>query len=251
MNIFAITLLVSALFVVTGCSSGTPSSIAAASVPLKPGIVVLATHTATDSLAFPTVFEAAFRPGTTVRQDTATYTFAVAELGQLTSETGKIIAGDPIVLADRAAFTQRFPVGRFPVQLALAKTAGDERVGFARILFSNSRVANWQLALLPGQKPLALKNASFYCYGVDAGMGAFLDSAANRRFAAKGQAIWESVFIKKAEQPGYQGYIYNFDGGNLATFTTGFGDGCYATYIGFDAKGDVCRLLTDFGLVVW
>ncbi len=34
----------------------------------------------------------------------------------------------------------------------------------------------------------------------------------------------------------------------LATFTTGYGDGCYATYIGFDKEGHACQLLTDFEL---
>jgi hypothetical protein len=79
-------------------------------------------------------------------------------------------------------------VGRFAVQLALARTANDERVGFARVVFSEARIAYWELALLPGQKQLALKDSSFYCYGVDGGMGAFIDSVANHRLAAKGPA---------------------------------------------------------------
>jgi|GEM_PF-1178656 len=32
---------------------------------------------------------------------------------------------------------------------------------------------------------------------------------------------------------------------------TTYGDGCYATYIGFDKEGHPCQLLTDFGLVAW
>ncbi len=45
--------------------------------------------------------------------------------------------------------------------------------------------------------------------------------------------------------------MYNFGQHNLAAFTTGFGDGRYATYIGFDANGKPCRLLSDFGLFDW
>ena len=45
--------------------------------------------------------------------------------------------------------------------------------------------------------------------------------------------------------------LYNFNGHNIATFSTGLGDGHYATYVGYDEKGNICRLLTDFNLVGW
>ncbi|MGI4760259.1 MAG: DUF4241 domain-containing protein [Janthinobacterium lividum] len=236
----------------TGTTAPTTAAPAARAAP-APGIVLLADSSALvgDSLAFPKIFGAAFRKGTRARQDAASYAFVVRALGKLASLSGKLVAGDPVVLADRPAFAQVFPIGRFPVQLALARTADDERVAFARVVFSAARVASWEFALLPGQKPLALKDSAFYCYGVDAGMGAFIDSIANRQLAAKGQATWDQVFMQKPEQPGYQGYVYEFDTYNLATFLTGYGDGCYATYLGRDAQGRVCQLLTDFGLVVW
>lgn len=247
--------LLSSLFLLGftwACTSQAPTAAAPPAYKKSgPGAVFLADSKNLDSLCFPTVFEAAFRKGTRVKQATENYTFTTINLGDLTSITGKIIAGDPVVLADRPAFTQRFPTGKFPVQLALAKLADDERVGFARILFSANRVANWQLALLPGQKPVALKDSVFYCYGVDAGMGIFTDSLANQHFAWNDRATWEKVFITQTAQPDYRGYIHSFDGYNLATFSTGLGDGCYATYIGFDTQGNVCQLITDFGLVVW
>jgi hypothetical protein len=245
--------LLSFLAGVASCSSPTPPATAqlAASAPPTPGVVTLAQPFTADSLAFPTVFGAAFLKGTTIKQDSTTYAFRRYDLGNFTSLSGKLVAGDPIVLTSLPAFSQHFPVGRFPVQLALAKLPNDERVGFARILFSTARVAKWELARLPGQKPLALKDSSFYCYGVDAGMGAFIDSVTNQHLAKQGQATWDKIFMQKSEQPDYQGYIYDFGSGNLATFLTGFGDGCYATYIGFDAQDHVCQLLTDFGLVVW
>jgi hypothetical protein len=248
-------LLLSVLGGATACTDATaPGAIVpAAKVAPVAGIVFLADSSAlpNDSLAFPKIFGAAFRKGTRVKQDATNYTFAVRELGKLASLSGKLVAGDPVVLADRPAFAQVFPLGRFPVQLALAMTAGDERVGYARVVFSTAHVAKWEFARLPGQKPLALKDSSFYCYGVDAGMGAFIDSVANQQLAAKGHATWEQVFMQKPEQPGYQGYVYEFGNYNLATFLTGYGDGCYATYLGRDAHGQVCQLLTDFGLVVW
>jgi hypothetical protein len=241
--------LLSILAALTACNSPT-SHLAASTLP-RPGTVTVAPAFRADSLIFPKAFGAAFLQGTTIRQDSVNYSFSTYDLGKLTSLSGKLVAGDPIVLTNRPAFAQRFPVGSFPVQLALAKLTNDERVGFARILFSTAHVAKWELARLPGEKPLALKDSSFYCYGVDAGMGAFIDSVTNRHLARQSRASWDKIFMQNLEQPGYEGYIYSFGDGNLATFLTGFGDGCYATYIGFDAQGRVCQLLTDFGLVVW
>ena len=109
----------------------------------------------------------------------------------------------------------------------------------------------WKFALLPSQKPISLTDSTFYCYGVDAGTGLFIDASAAKLFDAKGQSVWEEVFINKAEKNGYKGFVYDFNGHNLATFSTGYGDGCYATYIGLDEKGKVCRLITDFALVNW
>lgn len=33
---------------------------------------------------------------------------------------------------------------------------------------------------------------------------------------------------------------------NVAMLKSGWGDGLYATYIGFDKDGSICRLVTDF-----
>jgi hypothetical protein len=45
--------------------------------------------------------------------------------------------------------------------------------------------------------------------------------------------------------------MFNFGQHNLVSFTTGMGDGHYATYIGYDANGKICRLLSDFDLFNW
>lgn len=37
----------------------------------------------------------------------------------------------------------------------------------------------------------------------------------------------------------------------MAMFSTGWGDGSYASYIGYDAEGQIARLVTDFYLLDW
>jgi len=203
------------------------------------------------STAYPNIFEAAFVGNTKVIAGDFSYKFYKLEIGKIKIESGKLIACDPIVMQDALPFTKKLPIGNFSVQLAMAKTHNDERVAFSRIVFSDKRISKWEFALQKGQKPIPLKGASIYCYNVDAGAGIFIDSVANKSFNEKDHSEWENAFITKAQKYGDTGYIHDFDGHSLATFSTGYGDGCYATYIGFDNKGNVCQVLTDFGLVEW
>jgi hypothetical protein len=202
-------------------------------------------------LVYPQIFQNAYNPGTQYNDTNINCTFYNFDAGKLNVESGKLIAGDPLVMIQAMPFKTKFPKGWFPVQLAMAKMKNDERVAFSRVLFSNSTVTQWEHALLPGQKQIQLTDSLFYCYGVDTGTGVFIDSIANDIAENFDFKMAEHIFIDLAEENHYKGYTYNFNGHNLATFSTGYGDGCYATYIGYNQKGEVCQLLTDFGLIPW
>jgi hypothetical protein len=244
--------LLSALTILVSCNNyKQPSNSVLNADNNKPDTVKPIIVTSFKSAAYPDIFEAAFSNDTKVTEGDITYNFYKLDIGKIKIESGKLIACDPIVMHDAYPFAQNFPIGDFTVHLAMAKTHNDERVAFSRIVFSHKTITKWEFALLKGQKPIPLNDTSFYCYGVDAGTGIFIDSIANKIFNAKDHSEWENVFIAKAERNGYKGYIHDFNGHNLATFSTGYGDGCYATYLGFDSDGNVCQILTDFGLVEW
>jgi len=205
----------------------------------------------------PEIFETAFFHDTPVTgHDTLPGFFAV-NIGKINIESGKIIACDPVVMSDAKPYTQEFPRGQFPVHLAIAQFNSDQRVAFSRILFSDKPVVKWEFALPEGEKQLPLFGDSSYSYGVDAGIGLFIDAKANAAFDSlrnKDGRLWEKVFIHQMEKRTHitwQYMLYGFGDYNLAAFTTGVGDGSYSTYVGYDDKGQVCRLLTDFGLVNW
>jgi len=244
--------LLSALTILVSCNNyKLPGDSALATDSSKPSTAKPVILTSFKAIAYPDIFEAAFSNDTKVTQGDLTYSFYKLDIGKIKIESGKLIACDPIVMHDASPFTQNFPIGDFPVHLAMAKTHNDERVAFSRIVFSDKAITKWEFALQKGQKPIPLKDTSFYCYGVDGGTGIFIDSISNTIFNKKDQSDWENVFITKAEKNSYKGYIHDFEGHNFATFSTGYGDGCYATYIGFDNQGKVCQILTDFGLVEW
>ena len=207
--------------------------------------------------AKPEIFETAFFAGTQVDVDSFHLSFYSVDIGKINIESGKIIASDPIEVRDMNPFVQDFPIGQFPVQLAIAKFSGDERVAFSRILFSDKPVVKWEFALQKGQEQASIFGDTMYGYGVDGGTGLFADEKANEAFTElekKDENLWQQVFIHEMQKHSHMTWnyaLYNFNGHNIATFSTGLGDGHYATYVGYDEKGNICRLLTDFNLVGW
>lgn len=241
--------LLIALLILASCINKQPGNLILEPSETKPDTAKPEIISSYKSMAYPAIFEAAFNDSTKVSEGNMLFTFYKYDVGKIIIESGEIIACDPIVMHDASPFSRVFPKGEFAVHLAMAKTHNDERVAFSRIVFSETPVFKWEVALQNGQQPISLKDSTMYCYGVDAGTGLFIDSVANKFFNQYDR--WEEVFVKKAEQNGYRGYIQNFGEHNLATFSTGYGDGCYATFIGLDEKGNPCQLLTDFGLVGW
>ena len=200
---------------------------------------------------YPEIFCAAFTPGTTVKQGDFRFAFSTLQLGELITESGRMVACDVVAQSDAIPFTQQFPVGKFPVELALANSDNYEYVAFARILFNHDTIVRWTYALKPAQDSIGLRDSLSYCYPVDAATGLFIDSVANARFVKGGEQQWNDAFMTQRALQNKAGFMYSFSGYNMALFTTGYGDGCYSTYIGYNSRNQPCCLLTDFGLIRW
>ena len=194
---------------------------------------------------FPEIFEAAYISDTIL--DYSDFEFFQNEIGNIKITSGKIVVGDPIVMHDLEAYDISFPIGEFPVQTAHANSL-EGHVAYCRILFNSNPPEKWELARLPGQEFLGLKDSNFYCFGIDAGTGIILDAQANEYYNKNENVntIWDN-----SEKNNYQPFIQEFDRFNLACFGTGGGDGCYASYVGYDSTNQICRLLLDFQFVDW
>ncbi len=207
--------------------------------------------TASKEGVYPRIFEVAFQNPEPITNKDRTFKLKAYQLGNIKLESGKIIACDPINMYNAEPFIHQFDKGEFPVQIAVAQFENDRRVAYSRIRFSNKKVMKWEFARRQGQVPRELIDSKIYCYPVDMGTGIFIDSVANHTFTKMPHPIWESTFVKVPNENNGLGFIKNFGPHKLATFSTGYGDGCYATYIGTDSTGEITTLLTDFGLVPW
>lgn len=199
-----------------------------------------------DSLSYPPVFEVAFETGASATQGEYTSQLSNSLLGHIQIPTGKIVVQDPIS-QEALAFSHKFPKGTFPIEIGHVDQGYGARTGFVRIRFSNSKIVKWEFARLPGQKALPIDGEMFYCFSVDAGTAFIADSSAHKALSNKGDLAWTKLLLGIDDGP----KLHEVDEFNLASFDTGYGDGCYATYIGLDKDENICQLLCDFGMLYW
>lgn len=179
---------------------------------------------------------------------------SVFELGTLEAPTGRIIACDPFVTFDTGPFAHTVAPGAYRVALAIARVSpDDERVAAALLeIRPGIPIVGWELARLAAHDSFG--------YAVDAGMGCFMDAQAAQAFAAAGNDpavdpdLYANELLERLDRsrntvtwllhvPPESG------GGNVAMFSSGWGDGVYDTYVGIAADGSVVCFVTDFGVL--
>lgn len=206
-------------------------------------------------VAEPLLFENAFIKGTTqLLNDSNIYLYGI-NIGNIKISSGTLTACDPLHIDEYGIpFTQQFPNGEFPVQLAIAKLGREERIAFARINFSEERVAKWEFALQKGQEAIPVGGKEMHGYGVDGGVGIFADAKGIKSLVIENATSLSDTFYREMNKHNHYDWRYNihpFGSYNVAIFSTGAGDGYYGTYIGFDSSGKPCRLLSDFNIFKW
>lgn len=206
-----------------------------------------------NATARPLVFENAFINDPGFEDPTVHARFYSLEIGKIKIETGKLIACDASDMHRNAPFIETFPIGEFPVQLAIVKGEPGEHeyVAYTRILFSNKPVKRWSYALKPGEifRLPSDTVTRFRCAFVgDMGMQSTViaDSLTNSLFIKKSHLEWGEVFVDKFKRTGEKAFIHSFANHNLVSISTFFNP-CYASYIGYDENGKPCRLLLDPG----
>lgn len=179
----------------------------------------------------------------------------VQKLADINFPTGIIIAADPLALFDTEPFEKKILPGKYPVFLYIHHLENeDKRVTAAETRLKETLPVRFEMALCKDQKLDELKAPDeFYGYAVDTGTGSFMDKQTCEQFE---RILNEKKgVIPEIDKELDRTYIYTYSTAvytvpdtknNLAIFSTGYGDGCYASYWGYDSLGDVCCLISEF-----
>ncbi|PQA95832.1 hypothetical protein B0A69_05535 [Chryseobacterium shigense] len=183
------------------------------------------------------------------------------EVGKIYLSSGKLVACDPVITNDMQPFTTEFPKGDFSV--LLHKERESNCVAYAEIIFSNTDITAWEMAVTAGQNVKDLAEEEIFGYPVESGMGCLMDADTqnslneleNRLYHSKGadfMGIYEEFFHEYFfdEKGAIDQYAFlkpaDEHPGTIFAFETGYGEGFYASYIGYDKDHNPVKIITEF-----
>jgi hypothetical protein len=182
---------------------------------------------------------------------------------RLSLPSGRLLAAEPPGNfpdgARQYAFTQTVPPGDYPVEIVMAEFSDPgnpqgntaySTVAAARLTVRAEPVHTWRLALCDGQDDTDLAEDEFYGYPVDGGRGSFGSPEVFDTFTDNPEAHEDLIADTSFDhnEP-CATYTDEATGNNLVVFSSGGGDGSYATWVGYTADGAAARFLTDFGVL--
>ena len=183
------------------------------------------------------------------------------EIGKIYLSSGKLVACDPLITNDMIPFSTEFPKGDFSV--TLHKERESNCVAYAEIIFSHSEIKEWKLATTNGQNIKELADGEVFGYPVESGMGCFMDVETQQSLNDLEQRLYENKggdFMGIYEEF-FHGHFFDENGaidqyaflkpsethpGTILAFETGYGEGFYASYIGYDKDQSPVKILTEF-----
>ena len=201
-----------------------------------------------------------------VKTDTRNY----INVGTVDCPTGKIIVSDPLAYLPAYKFCpileNQIPIGSYPVDVSICK--GQEigiRMCTVRMRIKDSNVLVYKIAN-PTRESAAFegKNEVYSGFPVDAGMVSICDAQVGKEYKSFLDEWYRSnpdgnhyddyfeKYFKESENkyPQYQrsgGDFIEWENpktlNKLVMVASGFGDGYYQSYWGYDANNEICELI--------
>lgn len=193
------------------------------------------------------------------------------EIGEINLPTGKIIASDPFFTKDVMPFSRTVEPGKYPVKIYIIEIEPEHyRIAFAKIKFKNEKAISWILAVSNNMnidELTNLKKDEYFGFPVDAGLGCFLDDSTNYLYNKKIDDFYTSSsnanYYNDLLAQEFKDYSSNNEysskygdwnnhlvepnkGLNVIMFASGWGDGYYPTYWGYNDNKETVELTIDF-----
>ena len=197
-------------------------------------------------------------------------TVSTHQIGELILTSGRIVACDPLIVPEtRYPLKKTVAPGHYPVIVSVAdfQPIGNSRFACAMLQFSDVPAVRWEAALV--NEPGVSQTDDQTCYGVDSGTGCFVDCDAAEILKNLGSlevvdpekdefVMFCNRVIAEMEKNSFGDYpllagwanmrVSDYTGANIIAFSSGWGDGSYPSFWGYDASENLTSLVTDFGV---
>ncbi|MGM7636325.1 DUF4241 domain-containing protein [Bacillus sp. Hm123] len=174
--------------------------------------------------------------------------------------SGKVVACEPGVF-EQQMFEQKIQPGSYPVIIWWYEET--QLIAAAELKLAESVPVRWEMATKLGQNMDELEEGHIFGYPVDTGLGCFADQEAIcqmseiearlvRELGDDFISFYDDVLddVLMEHDDGWGNLLVSKENGlNAILFRTGYGDGFYASYWGFDEDGQLVSLVTDFNVL--
>ena len=173
----------------------------------------------------------------------------VCEVGKLNVTSGNVVACDGLIPSTKA-FAETVKPGAYRVLLSLAGACSQwPTVACAMLRLKEEIPAVWKPAFLADQdEPLGPRGKRF-SYGVDIGVGCFADLIAMQLLLSDPDLYTQMRRKVNSSNAVWTDFCINDTGTNVIVFSSGYGDGQYPTYCGYDNDANLLCFATDFGVI--
>ncbi|MFE9694213.1 DUF4241 domain-containing protein [Micromonospora sp. NPDC005806] len=196
-------------------------------------------------------------PGFRFADEFGEHEIEVHPAGMVVLPTGRVVGFDPLICPEAEPYTVGVEPGRYPARawVSLVREPGgsERRVAALELVVRDEPVARWETAQVEGRSPAGDDDGG-YC--VDSATAALADPVALAALRGWDEDDVLGAFLAEDDGAGRRPIMGLADvvtdeatGANVLTVTTGWGDGCYQTWIGRTADDRVASFLTDFGVL--
>lgn len=195
----------------------------------------------------------------------------VMDIGECSLPTGRLMVRDPIAyLRDRKErpYLDTAPAGTYRTEVAVVLPEDDcARYAAVRVRFDDGEPVRFYEALVGYENLVKFEDGDYFGFNVDSGLAcicdeevheAFCDWLEDWEFDNPGADLYDDYFADLFEESYADAPEHQREGGDwinwcvpgtdyrLPMFQTGFGDGAYPAYWGYDRDGRICQLVVQF-----
>ena len=178
------------------------------------------------------------------------------EAGKLKIVTGRIVASDPILLYDDECYSEHVKPGTYTVNIYVGKAEKRKKQTVAaEIRINDKEPVKWEMALLEGESAKGFRHDEFMGYEVENGLGCFMDEKVMEMLDLMNEEelneyeIRVKTAVKNSECSCADIVMDEKKGLNIIVFASGWNEGTFPTYCGFDKDNGLSRIVTDFMVI--
>lgn len=195
---------------------------------------------------------------------------SILDMGEIEFPTGDILVRDPLVWLNRdeKAYLTSVPRGKYRIETLVVKLEEDHyRYALSRVRFTENVPKIYYEALKGDENLDDVDGDSIFGFNVDAGLATIVDIETRNAYCDfkdkwytenPNKNIYDDFFAEVFAKNAEENPVYQREGGDWINFKipnselsipmiqSGFGDGRYPVYFGYDENGKLCDLVLEY-----